>query len=120
MLHYVNLDFASNLEKIKSATGYVFTLAKGVVSWLSKLQTIVAWSTIEAKYIIATKACKEVIWIQRLLGELGHKQHKVTMYCNNQSTLHIARNPFFHSETKHIGVQYHFVNEVVGERSVDI
>ena len=68
----------------------------------------------------ATQTCKEAIWFQRLLEELGHKQQKIIVYCDSQSALHIARNPAFHSRTKHIGVQYHFVREVVEEGSVDM
>ena len=106
---YVDSDFAGDLDKRKSTTGYVFTLAGGAVSWLSKLQTVVALSTTEAEYMAATQACKEAVWIQRLMEELSHKQERTTLYCDNQSALHIARNPAFHSKTKHIGIQYHFV-----------
>jgi hypothetical protein len=34
---YVDSDFASDLEKRKSTIGYVFIIAGGVVSWVSKL-----------------------------------------------------------------------------------
>ena len=51
---YADLDFAGDLDKRKSTTGYVFTLADGTVSWLSKLQTVVALSTIEVEYMAAT------------------------------------------------------------------
>ncbi|KAH9734074.1 Integrase catalytic domain-containing protein [Citrus sinensis] len=91
---YVDSDFAGDLDKRKS--------------------------TIEAEYMAATQACKEAIWIQRLLEELGHGQEKISVFCDSQSALHIARNPAFHSRTKHIGVQYHFVREVVEDRSVDL
>ncbi|PON80582.1 hypothetical protein PanWU01x14_001380, partial [Parasponia andersonii] len=101
---YVDSDFAGDLDKRKSTIGYVFTLAKRAVSWVSKLQTVVALSITEAEYIAATQACKEVIWIQRLLEELGHKQEKISLFCDSQSVSHIARNPAFHSKTKHIGV----------------
>ena len=117
---YVDSDFAGDLDKRKSTTGYVFTLAGGAVSWVSKLQTVVALSTTEAEYMAATQACKEAIWIQRLLEELGHKQEKITLFCDSQSALHLARNPAFHSRTKHIGVQYHFVREVVEKGNVDM
>ena len=117
---YVDSDFAGDLDKRKSTTGYVFTLAGGAVSWVSKLQTVVALSTTEAEYMAATQACKESVWIQRLLEELGHKQEKITLFCDSQSALHIARNPAFHSRTKHIGVQYHFVREVVEDGCVDM
>ena len=117
---YVDSDFAGDLDKRKSTTGYVFTLAGAAVSWVSKLQTVVALSTTEAEYMAATQACKEAIWIQRLLEELGYKQQKIPVFCDSQSALHIARNPAFHSRTKHIGVQYHFVREVVEDGSVDL
>ena len=88
--------------------------------WDSKLQTVVALSTTEAECMTATQACKEAVWIQRLLEELGHKQEKIYVYCDSQSALHIAKNPAFHSRTKHIRVQYHFVREVVEDGSVDL
>ncbi|KAH9800564.1 hypothetical protein KPL71_000708 [Citrus sinensis] len=58
---YVDSDFAGDLDKRKSTTGYVFTLAGAAVSWVSKLQTVVALSTTEAEYMAATQACKEAI-----------------------------------------------------------
>ena len=96
------------------------SLTGGVVSWVSKLQTVVALSTTKVEYIATTQACKEAIWIKRLLKELRHKQEKISLFCNSQSALHIARNPIFHSKTKHIGVQYHFVQEVVEEGIVNM
>ncbi|KAH9801106.1 hypothetical protein KPL71_000900 [Citrus sinensis] len=120
VMGYVDSDFAGDLDKRKSTTGYVFALAGAAVSWVSKLQTVVALSTTEAEYMAATQACKEAIWIQRLLEELEHKQQKIHVFCDSQSALHIARNPAFHSRTKHIGVQYHFVREVVEDGSVDL
>ncbi|KAH9793420.1 Integrase catalytic domain-containing protein [Citrus sinensis] len=100
---YIDSDFVGDLDKKKSTTGYVFTLARGVVSWVSKLQTVVALSTTEAEYMAVSQAYKEAIWIQKLLEELGHKQEKISVFCNRQSALHIARNPTFHSRTRHIG-----------------
>ncbi|KAH9707327.1 Integrase catalytic domain-containing protein [Citrus sinensis] len=117
---YVDSDFAGDFDKRKSTTSYVFTLAGAAVSWVSKLQTVVALSTTEAEYMAATQACKEAIWIQKLLEELKHGQEKISVFCDSQSALHIARNPAFHSRTKHIGVQYHFVREVVEDGSVDL
>ena len=71
---YVESNYVGDLEKRKSTTGYMFTLAGWTMSWLSKLQTVVALFTIEAEYMAATEACKGAIWIQRLLEELGHRQ----------------------------------------------
>ena len=38
---------------------------------MSKLQKIVALSTIEAEYIAASHACKEAVWLKGLFGEFG-------------------------------------------------
>ncbi|RDX72696.1 hypothetical protein CR513_47771, partial [Mucuna pruriens] len=112
---YVDSDFAGDVDKRKSTTGYVFTIAGGAVSWLSKLQDVIALSTTEAEYMVVTQEYKEAILIKRLMEELGHKQQQIVVYCDSQSALHIARNPAFHSRTKHIAIRYHFVREVILE-----
>ncbi|KAE8710792.1 hypothetical protein F3Y22_tig00110319pilonHSYRG00355 [Hibiscus syriacus] len=63
-----------DLDKNKSTTGYVFKVAGGAVSWVSKLQSVMATSTIEAEYVAATQASKEAIWLKMLLEELGHNK----------------------------------------------
>ncbi|GKG27125.1 hypothetical protein Tco_0402828 [Tanacetum coccineum] len=49
-----------------------------------------------------------------------HEQKKSTLFCDNQSALYLARNLAFHSKTKHIRVQYHFIREKVEEGTVDM
>ena len=117
---YVDSDYAGDLDGSKSTTGYAFTLSGGTVSWVSKLQSVVAMSTTEAEYVAAAQASKEAVWLKMLLEELGHEQEKITLFCDNQSALYLARNPAFHSKTKHIRVQYHFVREKVEEGTVDM
>ena len=117
---YVDSDFAGDLDKSKSTTGYVFILASGAVSWVSKLQSVVALSTTEAEYVAATQASKEAVWLKMVLEELGHKQDIIPLFCDSQSALYLARNPAFHSKTKHIRVQYHFVREKVEESTMDM
>ncbi|KAE8703180.1 BTB/POZ domain-containing protein [Hibiscus syriacus] len=117
---YVDSDYARDLDKSKSTTGYVFKITGGAVSWVLKLQSIVATSTTEAEYVAATQASKEVIWLKILLEELGHNQEYVSLFCDSQSALHLARNLTFHSRTKHIRVQYHFIREKVEEGTVDM
>jgi hypothetical protein len=45
---YVDSYFVGDLDKRRSTSGYVFTLAGGPISWMSKLQNVVALSTTEA------------------------------------------------------------------------
>ena len=45
MCGFVDSDFAGDLDKRRSTSGYVFTLAGRAISWMSKLQDTVALST---------------------------------------------------------------------------
>jgi hypothetical protein len=73
------------------------------------LQKVVALSTTEAEYVVATEASKEIIWLQSFMEELGKKQENSRLYCDNQSAIHLAKNSAFHSNTKHINLRYHFI-----------
>ena len=117
---YVDSDFAGDLDKRRSTSGYVFTLAGGAISWMSKLQNIVALSTTEAEYIAASHACKEAVWLKGLLGEFGRLKDNIRLLCDSQSAIHLAKNPAYHSKSKHILIKYHFVRQVITERGVSL
>ena len=56
---YNDASFDTDLDDSKSQTGYVFLLNGGAVSWCSAKQSVVAGSTCEAEYIIASEAANE-------------------------------------------------------------
>ena len=47
----------------RSTIGYVFTIGGTTVSWISKMQKVVALSKIEVEYVVSTEASKEMIWL---------------------------------------------------------
>ena len=67
-----------------------------------------------------TEAVKETIWLQGLLDYLGVGQKQVTVFCDSQSAIHLAKNQVYHARTKHIYVRYHFVREIIEEGGVNI
>ncbi|GJX90903.1 retrovirus-related pol polyprotein from transposon TNT 1-94 [Tanacetum coccineum] len=117
---YCNSDYARDLDKRSSITGYVFTLAKAPITWKSTLQSTTALSTTKAEYMAMTKVVKEAIWLQGLLGELGISQKFVTMHSDSQSAINLAKNQVYHARTKHINVRYHFIREILEEGGVRI
>lgn len=51
------------------------------------MQKVVTLSTMEVKYVAATKASKEIIWLHRFMEELGKKKENRILYSDNQSAI---------------------------------
>ena len=98
-----------NKDNMRSTTWYFFTIGGTTISWISKLQKVVALSTTKVEYVVATQASKEMIWLKRFMEELGKKWENNKLYCDSESAIHIENNSSFHSETKHIQLTYHFI-----------
>eukprot|EP00253_Pinus_taeda_P012960 PITA_12960 len=119
ILRYLK-DMAGYRDNRRSTTGYVFTVGGTTISWVSKIQSVVALSMTEAEYVSATEASKEMIWLQRFMGELGKEHDKGTLYSDTQSAIHLAKNSAFHSRTKHIQLKYHFIRSVLEDGQFEL
>ena len=95
----------------------MFLLYGGAVSWTSKRQQSIALLSCEAEYMAQTQATKEAIWLTRLLSELdigyGLPTKPVLIKADNQKAIGLTKDPRFHSRTKHIDIQWHFVRDQV-------
>ena len=49
---------------------------------------------------------------------MGLVQKAIRIDCDSQSEILLAKNPTYHSKTKHIDVQYHFMREMVEDKKV--
>lgn len=99
---YSDSDWAGDKESRKSTSGFIFMLNGGPVSWCSKRQSTLAFSSTKAEYIALTLAAKEATWLRLLFTELGllqpDEQHALikvsqsnTCVQNIQWDLNIAR-----------------------------
>jgi hypothetical protein len=99
----------------------MFSFGSGALSWSSKKQPTVALSSTEAEYRGAAIATCEVVWLQKLLSDLGQSvDAHVVIYCDNISSILLANNPVYHAKTKHIKVHYHFIREKVLAKEIDL
>ena len=75
---FVDADFAGlwNVESdqdplcVKSRTGYLIMFMGCPLTWVSKLQTQIALSTMEAEYIALSQSMRELIAIREVLREI--------------------------------------------------
>ena len=117
---FCDSDYASDQDRSRSITGFVFTVGGNTVSWRSCLQKFVALSTTEAEYISLSESSREAVWLKGICEELGFKQEAAELYCDSQSAIYLAKNNMFHERTKHVIVKYNFVRELVAHGFVKV
>ena len=63
----------------------------------------------------ASEACKEAIYLDRLIAELGYKENKepIHLSLDNKAAIDSAYNPENHNKTKHIERRHYFIRELV-------
>ena len=114
---YTDANWASDIETRRSLSIYVFLLFGGTISQISKRQQSITLSLYEAEYIAQTQTSKEAIQLTRLFSELnigfGLPTKPVVIIADNQGAIALTKDPRFHSRTKHINIQWHFVKDQV-------
>ena len=106
----------------KSTGGYLVKMGTGAISWMSKLQSVVALSTTEAEFIAAVSAGQEILWLRNLLSEWGYgvKSHPSSLQIDNQSALTVAKNPEHHGRMKHLDTKYFWLRDEVGKGKITL
>ncbi|GJZ30127.1 putative ribonuclease H-like domain-containing protein [Tanacetum coccineum] len=96
LVAYTDSDYARASLNRKSTTGGCQFLGCRLISWQCKKQTVVANSTTEAEYVAASSCCGQVLWIQNQLLDYGYNFMHTKIFIDNNSTICIIKNPFFH------------------------
>lgn len=103
-------DYVGDLDDRKSTSGYIFMKGSAVVLWCSSKQLIVTLSTTKVEFVAVTSCACHAIWLEKILKKLDFEQEGPTVtYCDNSSTIKISKNKVLQGRSKHIVVQYHFL-----------
>lgn len=118
ILMHIWLEIQLNCRFI---TGIVFFFGNCPITWSVKKQATISRSSTKAEYRALASLTAELCWIHMLLWDLGiFLPHPPLLWCDNVSALAIASNPVFHACTKHIEVDYHFVQERVLKHDLQV
>jgi hypothetical protein len=106
----------------RSRTGFIICLADCPVLWKSQLQTEIALSMMEAKYVALTKSCRDLFPITKELCEIFEIDLRkeidmhIKIHEDNFGTLILGKlepqriTPC----SKHYAIKYHWFREHIG------
>ncbi|RVW88400.1 Retrovirus-related Pol polyprotein from transposon RE2 [Vitis vinifera] len=118
---FTDSDWGGCPDDCRSTNGYAVYLGKNLISWTSKKQPTIAWSSTESEYRAFANSTTEIMWLRSLLSELGFSSsNPATLWCDNVGAIYLCSNPVFHARTKHIELDYHFIREQVQQRNIQV
>ncbi|CAL1355627.1 unnamed protein product [Linum trigynum] len=118
---YSDASFASCPKDRKSVSGFAVFHDTNLVSWSTRKQNAVARSSTECEYRALATLASEVIWLQALLAELGQSPStSPVLWCDNLGATYLAHNPVFHTRSKHLEIEFHFVRDRVNKQQLHV
>lgn len=114
----VDSDWAGDSNDRKSTSGYVIRVYNNVIYWKSHKQNAVTKSSTFAEYVVLSEA----VTLRDMLKETFNADTKepVKIFEDNSGALTIAKYGNFTKNSKHIEVQYHYVNENYERGIIDL
>ena len=74
----------------------------------------------EAKYIVVGSCYTHLIWMKKMFSDYDIEQDTMNVMCDNMTTINISKNLFFHSQTKYIEIQRHFIRDFIEDKVISL
>ena len=88
---------------------------------MSKGQPSVTLSSSEAEYVALSKTAKEIRFNYQLLKENGIEvELPIVVRVDNNNAIFMAENIAVSTKTKHVDIRYRFVNDMIGDKFLEV
>lgn len=114
--YVTHLDQTNDLDSARRRYGWVIRYLGVPISWVSRLQSLIALSSTESEYVALSESVRTVIPIMRMLLELKvtgflTDNHPPTLHFtfheDNSGSIELITVPKVRAHTKHIHLRYH-------------
>ena len=75
----------------------------------------------EAEYVACSAAISKAVWLRRFFQNLEvikDASDPITVHCDSMTALAYAKGSKYHGRTKHIDIQYHYIQDMVAHNEV--
>ena len=122
MEEYTDSGFGACLNTKRSVSGAVLMLAKGAISWHSRMQEVTASGTSETQYVALSEVVKEVIFLRQVqeFMEPSMRVGAVNVFEGSEGAIKLATNKHVSRRTRHIDVKHHLEREGSDARKVRV
>ena len=116
VIGYCDSNYGGCLDDYKSISGYMFMLVGGAISWENVKQTLIATSTMEAKYITCYEATRQEISLKNFISKfclVESISRSLPIYRDNSTVVCFSQNNKTSKRSKHFDTKFMFVREKI-------
>lgn len=113
-------DWGNDINDRKSITGFVIRLGNKTIFWKTKKQHVVSFSTAEAELISLSYGLQELVYIKKLVLDLGIENSRITIYEDNQPCIKMIKNPYDNCRVKHLDIKLKYIAETIKNNNINL
>ena len=120
---YLDANWISDSDELKSTSGYVITFGGGTMSWKSSKQTVIAHSTMESEFVALEKAGIGAEWLRNFLIDIPiwkRPASSVFIHCDNQATITKAKNKLYDGKSGQLRLKHKIVKQLLNDGIISL
>jgi hypothetical protein len=72
----------------------------------------------KVEYISCSTAASNAVWIGHFVESIPNRS--VNVFCDNKSAISLIKNGAHSSKGKHIDINYHYIQDIVGSATISV